>query len=222
MDIQAVIFDMDGLILDTERVYSEGWQNGARQNGVELPAGFVEEAAGNSVDHNVATLKKAGLDVALIQKIRTAREDYFYQQLDDDQIPIKPGFVQLMTFLKEQGIKTGLATSSYKERVRRIMAHYNFTPYFDALVVGDEVSEVKPQPEIYLKALEHLQADKKKALVLEDSVVGGWAASRAGVQFILVPDQSALQPPEIPPNFPHLVGVKDSLATVVDWLQAQK
>ncbi|MCD5028074.1 HAD family phosphatase [Enterococcus asini] len=218
-NLQAVIFDMDGLILDTERVYSEGWQKGATAKNIQLPPGFVENAAGRSVDDNIGALKAAGFDHELIHQIRKEREAYFYEQLDRDEIPVKPYFFDLIHFLRQQGIKTGLATSSYQGRVQRMFDHYQFHDLFDVVVAGDQVSRVKPDPEIYLQVLSQLQTAKEESLVLEDSVVGGRAASSGGIPFILVPDKSAAKSQTVPDPFPNLLGVKESLGTVLEWLK---
>lgn len=218
-NLHAVIFDMDGLILDTERVYSEGWQKGAAVKNVQLPPDFVTNAAGRSVDDNIGALKAAGFDQELIIQIRQERENYFYQQLDRDEIPVKPYFFDLIHFLREQGIKTGLATSSYEGRVQRMFDHYKFHELFDVVVAGDQVSRVKPDPEIYLQALSQLQTEKAETLVLEDSVVGGNAASSGGIPFILVPDKSAAKPQVVPEPFPNLVAVKESLGAVLEWIK---
>lgn len=218
-NVQAVIFDMDGLILDTERVYSEGWQKGAVVKNIQLPEGFVESAAGRSVDDNINALKTAGFDHELISQIRKEREAYFYEQLDQDEIPVKPYFFDLIHFLRQEGVKTGLATSSYQGRVQRMFDHYKFHDLFDVVVAGDQVNRVKPDPEIYLQVLSQLQTEKDKTLVLEDSVVGGRAASRGGIPFILVPDKSASSAPPIPEPFPNLLAVMESLGAVLEWLK---
>lgn len=221
-ELQAVIFDMDGLILDTEKTYSEGWRKGAAKYGVTLRDDFVADAAGRSVDNNVQALRDLGMADELIFKIRKEREDYFYQELESGSIAIKPHFLQLMEALKAAGIKTGVATSSYRDRVERVFQQFRFGPLFDVVVTGDEVPEVKPAPDIYDAVADRLGADKTGTLVLEDSVTGGKAAANAGISLILVPDQSAHQKQQIPEEFPHLLAVKTDLGEVLEWLRGNE
>lgn len=216
--IQAVIFDMDGLILDTERAYSEGWKKGAKKYRVQLSQNFIINAAGRSVDDNIQALREIGLEDELIFNIRREREKYFYHQLNSSQIKIKPNFLQLIKKLNEKQIKTGVATSSYRDRVEKIFSHYQFAHLFDTIVTGDEVENVKPAPDVYDKVVEKLIVDKKRTIALEDSFTGAQAASNSGIPVIIVPDQSNYSNRIPPIDLPHLIAVKDSLVQVEEWL----
>jgi HAD superfamily hydrolase (TIGR01509 family) len=196
--LEAVVFDMDGLMIDTEKTYKEGWLLGANALNVELPGTFISDAAGRSIDDNIKALQQLTNDLSIVMSIRKIREDYFYQNLANG--------------------KTAVATSSYKNRVSRVFEHYHMTSWFDVVITGDEVANVKPHPELYLTALEMLGVDHQSALVLEDSITGARAANNAKIPFIIVPDSSSEQAVEIPADFRHIETIAPSLENVAHWL----
>jgi HAD superfamily hydrolase (TIGR01509 family) len=216
--LEAVVFDMDGLMIDTEKTYKEGWLLGANALNVELPGTFISDAAGRSIDDNIKALQQLTNDLSIVMSIRKIREDYFYQNLANGKIPLKPYLKELIEVLKANQIKTAVATSSYKNRVSRVFEHYHMTSWFDVVITGDEVANVKPHPELYLTALEMLGVDHQSALVLEDSITGARAANNAKIPFIIVPDSSSEQAVEIPADFRHIETIAPSLENVAHWL----
>jgi putative hydrolase of the HAD superfamily len=154
--LKAAIFDMDGLMIDTERVYAEGWVLGAQTLGFDLPQSFIDDAAGRSIDNNIQELLKLTNDMELVSAIRSVREEYFFTSLAEGKITLKPHLLTLLKTLRNAGIKTAVATSSYRSRVQKVFEHYQLSPLFDVTVTGDEVCQVKPNPEIYLTALNQL------------------------------------------------------------------
>lgn len=219
--LEAVIFDMDGLMIDTEKTYKEGWLLGAKALNVELPEAFIADAAGRSIDDNIRELNKLTNDMSVVKAIRKVREDYFYQNLEEARIPLKPHLTELIQLLKKNQIKTAVATSSYKQRVVRIFEHYQMDTWFDAVIAGDEVANVKPDPELYLTALEMLGTDSQKTMVLEDSVTGASAANNANLPFIIVPDSSSDKTIKIPDDFHHMETQLSTLKDVAVWLTEQ-
>lgn len=217
-NVKAVIFDMDGLFLDSERVYREGWFQGAKKMGIQLPEEIVTRMAGRSPDANTHELVDFIHDKEKVLKIRKVREQYFYDQLDNDQIALKHYFRKLIHTLREHRIKTVVATTSHRNRVADIFNHYDLRPLFDIVITGDQVARMKPNPDIYLEAQKQLAFPKKNLLVLEDSVTGASAANAAKIPFIMVPDQSMPKQTVIPKDFSYMVEKVESLENVEQWL----
>lgn len=220
--LEAVIFDMDGLMIDTEETYREGWLLGAQALGVELPETFVKGAAGRSIDDNIQALNAILDDMSLVMAIRNVREKHFHQSLAEGNIPLKPYLPELIQLLKKNQIKTAVATSSYRKRAMGIFDYYQMDTWFDAVVTGDEVKMVKPNPELYLTALDMLGVENQQALVLEDTVTGASAANNADIPFIIVPDSSSDKPIVIPEDFKYMQAKLVNLENVAEWLINQQ
>lgn len=189
-EVQAILFDMDGLIIDTERVYREGWRVGAKAAGEELPESFLKQTAGKSSKQTVAQLEKIVSDVTKIPLIRQIREAYFVEELQANRIPLKPYFLESIHYLKTQHYVTALVTSTASQRTSQIFEKYQLAAYFDEVVTGDLVQEAKPNPAIYQLALKKLQIEPHQSLVFEDSLVGARAAEAAGIPLVLIPEKN--------------------------------
>ncbi len=186
--IQAVVFDMDGVIFDSERLVIECWKKVAGEKGftgvedvcciclgtndVQTRAKFLE-VYGEDFPYDTYEREMAGL---------------FHEKADGGQLPKKAGVDELLTFLKERGLKIALATSSKERTVRREIEEAGLLSYFDAIVCGDMIRRSKPEPDIYLKACECLQVEPENACAVEDSFNGVRSATRAGLSCIMVPD----------------------------------
>ncbi|HLQ39500.1 MAG TPA: HAD family phosphatase [Tetragenococcus sp.] len=217
-NLKAVIFDMDGLFLDSERVYREGWFIGAKALNITLPEGIVNRMAGRSPDANTQELVDFIGDKEKVLEIRKLREKHFYTQLDSNQITLKHYFRALVHTLKNNQVKTVVATTSHQQRVADIFNHFDLSPLFDIVITGDQVTHMKPSPDIYLEAQKQLKFSKDDLLVLEDSVTGASAANAAEIPFIMVPDRSLPGKIEIPANFVHMLSKVESLKNVEEWL----
>lgn len=216
--LKAAIFDMDGLMIDTERVYAEGWVLGAKRLGFDLPQSFISDAAGRSIDNNILELMKLTDDMELVSAIRSVREEYFFTSLDEGKITLKPHLLELLKTLRNAGIKTAVATSSYRSRVQKVFERYQLSPLFDVTITGDEVSQVKPDPEIYLTALNQLGVSRDEAIILEDSLTGARAANNAQIAFALVPDSSSKKRTKTPNDLAYLRISGTDLQVIEKWL----
>jgi HAD superfamily hydrolase (TIGR01509 family) len=221
MQVKAILFDMDGLIIDTERVYRDGWRVGADVNGETLPESFLAQTSGKSVQQTTALLEEILHDREKIFRIRQAREVYFLQELQAGRIPLKPYFLEIIYYLKKQGYQTALVTSTAQERTRKIFDTYQLDPYFDVVVTGDLVQETKPNPAIYQLALAKLALSPNQGLVFEDSLTGARAAEAAEIPFILIPE-SPVGITEQQGDWQHALMEATDFQAALSWLRETK
>jgi len=213
--IKAVIFDMDGLMFDTETLYYKANQQTADRLGLPFDYAFYEKYIGASDKEFFNAMYEANEDKELVdafveQSDRDARTMFFSGQLKK-----KPGLDKLLAYLKEKNIKKIVASSTERNLVEQLIAEVDLRDYFVDVVGGDEVEHSKPHPEIFIKALERLGTDKEETLVLEDSLNGVKAAYSAGIPVIMIPDLFI-------PNEglkEKAVEIKDNLNEVIDYIE---
>ena len=184
---KAVIFDMDGLMIDSERVTYEEYCHKLKQ----LNYPFDESIYRKFLGKNKNTIYQIFRD--------HFGEDFPMEEVWDEvhvildnrlasNVPIKKGLIELLEFLKENDYKTIVATSSSRKRVDYLLKNAQIAHYFDDTICGDEVTYGKPHPEIFLTACEKLGVTPDEALVLEDSEAGITAAHAGNIDVICVPD----------------------------------
>ena len=180
MPKQVAIFDMDGLFVDSERIYAEGWKQGFKEYGVIVPEGFVESLTGQSSAANDAKIISLLNDSELAKKIRVVREQYYQEKLNNSEIKLGKFAKELAEILKDKGFKVILASSSTKKRIDELLSQNDACDVFDAIVCADQVQKLKPAPDIYLAALNCFDTNS------EDAIVGATAAVTAGIDVCLV------------------------------------
>ena len=189
--LKALIFDFDGLILDTETPEVLVWQDIYKEHGFELPVEEWEKTVGgygiSSFDpaQNLSALSQGRLDpVSLKARYRLEADAIIYTK------PIQPGIMDMIGSAKENGLKVAIGSSSPHSWVDTHTQRLNIYDQFDHIICQDDVApgRTKPHPDIYLKALETLQVDKAEAVVFEDSPNGVLASKRAGVFVVAVPN----------------------------------
>ncbi|MBF8807588.1 MAG: HAD family phosphatase [Enterococcus lacertideformus] len=188
--MKGAIFDLDGLLVDTEKTYRDGWLWGFKQFGLDIPKEVVDAWGGKNWKQSFDILVEAAGNPERVQEVRAKREEYFYQQLYSGAIQLKPYAKEVLAGLKKRKLKLGLATTTVTKRATDILEQFELTAYFDTLTFGDEVTENKPSPLPYLTALERTNLVANEAFSIEDSLVGATSASRAGMGVILIPDAS--------------------------------
>ncbi|MFO1387156.1 MAG: HAD family phosphatase [Chitinivorax sp.] len=187
---QAVIFDMDGLMLDTERIALACWDQAARMHGYELDPAIGLGMVGLNTRDCVRWVKSVlGEDFPMEQINVTSRELY-HAELDRDT-PLKPGLLPLLQWLEQQQIPRAVATSTRHEWALKKLRKANILDYFQGMVCGDQVSQGKPHPEIFLAAASRINMEPAACVVLEDSDPGVRGAHAAGMRVIQVPDVKA-------------------------------
>ncbi|MCL5995246.1 MAG: HAD family phosphatase [Chloroflexi bacterium] len=186
----AVIFDMDGLMLDTENMYRRAWQQAAAELGYALSdAQFLTFVGHRLEECQTLLVQLYGAAFPLAEFLdRSSR--IHRERLAVQGAPVKPGLHALLDTVSTAGLKTAVATSSGRKNMLRCLGP--LTTRMDVIVTGDDVAQSKPAPDIYLLAVQRLGLAPQQCLALEDSDVGVQAAHAAGVPVVIVPD---LKPP---------------------------
>jgi HAD superfamily hydrolase (TIGR01509 family) len=186
--ISAVIFDMDGLMLDSERVYRRIWQKAIRHFGYELTNDMHGQILGRGRTGALAKVVEFFGDTFpvdhFIPHIQAVEADEFARE----PVPIKDGLIELLDFLDTTSLGRAVATSSRREVAFPRMELSGIFDRFSIFVTGDEVTHTKPAPDLFLLAASRLQVLPEHCIVLEDSVTGVEAAVAAGMSAVWIPD----------------------------------
>ncbi len=212
--IEAVIFDMDGLMLDTEPLYRAAWQRAANELGYTLSDQVFIQMIGRSArDSEEILLNEFGpaFPLAAFQNRYPQLEARFREK----PLPKKRGLDELLSLLDSKRVPKAVATSTWGKIAIPGLASAGLLDRFDAIATGDEVTKGKPEPDLFLLAATRLGVEPEECLVLEDAEAGVIAAHRAGMQVFVIPD---LQLPSVESSA-LANGVFDSLAEVANSLQ---
>ena len=183
--IYAVLWDMDGVIADTAALHFRSWQAAFQKRGITFTEEEFTHHFGQRNDTIIRDKMGDGVPVAEIAAIAADKEEFFRQDARNNLKPF-PGVVNLLRIIRDRGYKSAVASSAPEENVRMILHELDIAGYFQAMVYGDEVTEGKPSPQIFLKAAGKLGADPRDCIVIEDSVAGVAAAKKAGARCIAV------------------------------------
>lgn len=186
----TVIFDMDGVLLDTEAIYMEAWQELAKERGLNADdiRNMVLACTGTTADMTrTIMVERLGSVEAYENGLEFTRE-YFNKYINDNGIPVKKYVRTILDYLHDKKIKVGLASSTKEAVVRQQMRDTGLYDYFDVILGGDNVVNGKPSPDIFLDCAKKLNADPKDCFVIEDSFNGIRAAHAARMHPIMVPD----------------------------------
>ncbi len=211
--MRAFIFDMDGLMFDTERVFIKAWDYAGEQMGLGKAGYMVMNTLGcNTQECNRVWQEEfPGCDTeAMWAHSRAYLEDYYSKYT----VSVKPGLHALLTYLKRKGYKLGVCSSTSRKKVEKYLVDACVRQYFDVVVAGDMVEASKPEPDIYLRACQLLNEKPVDCYALEDSRNGLLSAHAAGCKPIMVPD--LWQPDDEVKAF--IVGPFETLLDVRDWL----
>lgn len=207
MKTKAFIFDLDGVIVDTAKYHYLAWQKIANQLGIEFTPEHNEELKGVSRVRSLELILQLGKieasqddkDKWLTQK----NEDYLSYLVDMDESELLSGVLPVLRYLKEK--KQLIALGSASKNARPILEKTGIIHYFDAIVDGNDVSNAKPDPEVFLRAAELLNTVPKNAIVFEDSVAGIQAANSANMTSIGIGEAKILHEADyIFPDFTHI------------------
>lgn len=192
--ITAAVFDMDGLMFDTERLVYENWQNMMDERGYDYDLDFFKTTVGKR-KNEVQRLyfDRFGDDFPYWELADLGKARYV-ERVKAEGIPIKKGLIELLTFLKERGIKTALATSTSRQTAEFNLQISDTAKFFDSLVCGNDVKNGKPHPEVFLTAAQKLELSPDECAAFEDSINGIKSAHAAGMVTVMVPD--LIQPTE--------------------------
>lgn len=216
--IEAVIFDMDGLMFDTEKIYSRAWKEAATIYGVEIDDDFVNSIRGTISEKSKSMFYERYGTSFSYEEIKDKRIQISNDQIVKEGVPCKSGLYTLLNYLKDKGYKIALATSTKKETADSYLQMAQVDGFFHEKVFGDMVTNGKPEPDIFIMAADKLGVNPNNCLVLEDSTNGIYAGKSAGCKVIMIPDMT--QPT------PELLEILDdclvSLDNVIDYLNKDK
>ncbi len=188
--IEAVVFDMDGVIFDSERKVVECWTVVAEKYGIKDIEKLCRMCLGtNSAETKRIALEFYGEDFPY-DEYKSQASALYFERYSDGRLPMKPFVRELLEYLKERGLRIALASSTRKAVVLSQLENAGILSYFDKVVCGDMVSHSKPHPEIFLKACEELSVAPENAVAIEDSYNGIRSAHAAGMRPIMVPDMA--------------------------------
>lgn len=186
--INAVIFDQDGLMFDTERVSSEAWKITGDEFGFHVEESFLCTIRGAGEQDVIEKGRRAFGDEVDFPAFRRRKREIFAKLLEERGVPVKPGLKELLSYLRENGYKTAVATASQRERTLMNLREAGIEECFDYMITGDMVTRAKPDPELFLTAAKMLGETPEHCIVLEDSLNGVEAGLRGGFVTIMVPD----------------------------------
>jgi beta-phosphoglucomutase len=194
MTKKAFIFDLDGVIVDTARYHFLAWQKLAQELGIEFTPEHNEELKGVSRVRSLEIILELGKVTAsqedknrwLVQK----NEDYLAYLVNINQSEVLPGVLPILQFLKEKNHPIALGSAS--KNARPILEKTGIIHYFDAIVDGNDVTNAKPDPEVFLQAAKLLGATPENSIVFEDSVAGVQAANIANMTSIGIGEETIL------------------------------
>lgn len=213
--VKGVLFDMDGVILDTEKLYTRFWKEAAQSLGFPMTHEMALGMRSLSREMGERQLKAYLGEEVDYQKVRDTRIEMMTAFINENGVELKPGIHELLDFLKEKGIKTSIATSSPLDRTKEYLSQVGLVDAFDELVSGHMVPHGKPAPDIYLYAAAKLGLRPEECLVIEDSSTGLLAGMRAGGIPVMIPDQD--QPND--ETKARIYAVVDSLEETISLFQ---
>ena len=216
MKIQAVVFDMDGVIFDSEAKVLECWLVVAEKYGIRDIETLFRRCLGTTyAETRRLAIEFYGEDFPY-DEYKAEVSALYHERYDGGRLPMKPYIRELLEYLSEKSIRIGLASSTRRQVVEAQLRDAGILPYFDKLVCGDMVSRSKPAPDIFQRACEELSVAPENAIAIEDSYNGIRSAHAAGMLPVMVPD---LAPPtEEMERLAHTI--LPDLGAVREWLSA--
>jgi len=194
MTKKAFIFDLDGVIVDTAKYHFLAWQKLAQELGIEFTPEHNEELKGVSRVRSLDIILALGnIEASQEDKnkwLTQKNEDYLSYLVDMDESEILPGVLPVLEYIKEKNQLIALGSAS--KNARPILEKTGILPFFDAIVDGNDVSNAKPDPEVFLRAAKLLHVSNENAIVFEDSVAGIQAANTANMISVGIGDATIL------------------------------
>jgi phosphoglycolate phosphatase-like HAD superfamily hydrolase len=184
--VDAVIFDLDGTLVDTNDAHVQAWYSAFRDLGYDVPRSRIVREIGKGGDKLVPSILGEEGEARDGEALRAAHGVHFLTIAKKEKFRVFPGTEALMGELRRRGIATAVATSSKKEQLDAVAASsgLDVTPLVDAVVTGSDASESKPAPDLVHAALAKLGSDPRRSVMVGDTPYDGQACARAGVPFL--------------------------------------
>lgn len=190
--LKAVIFDVDGTLLDTERIYMQAWKAAAAELGYEITDELLRKTRAINVKDAARIFETEIGNGFSYEKTRVGRVRIAEEIIKRESPILKPGVTELLDYLQQKGIRLSVASSTNLKGTQSHLSESRILDRFEVVVGGDMVAKGKPNPDIFLKAAELLGLKPEECVVVEDSPAGIRAACAAGMKAVLVPDQAAI------------------------------
>lgn len=190
--VSGIIFDMDGVLIDSERQSNEGWLWAAEQLGVDMPMWLIDSFKGAPAELCCKFFDdyyKGAIDYWEAKELRT---QHVYKIRETEGIPVKKGVKDIFEYIRNNGLKCAVATSTRCESAEKTLHEIGVWDYLDAVVYGDEVEHGKPEPDIFLRAAKAIGISPSEAVVVEDSINGIKAGYAADMRVVHIPDTIAI------------------------------
>jgi HAD superfamily hydrolase (TIGR01509 family) len=187
-NVKLVIFDMDGLMFDTEMMYLKFAPGAAKELGYDIKEEILKKTVGTNHKWAFEIFKAEGFSDFPFAEFWKILDKKYSDYFDEFGVPLKKGLFDLLDFLKGINMKMAVATSSRREKAERLLNDSGAMKYFALTTFGDEILNGKPDPEIFLKTADTLNTEYKDCLVFEDSINGIKAAHSAGMIPVMIPD----------------------------------
>ena len=186
------IFDMDGVLIDSERQSNEGWLWAAGQLGVDMPMWLIDSFKGAPAELCCKFFDDYYKGVIDYWEAKELRTQHVYKIRETEGIPVKKGVKDIFEYIRNNGLKCAVATSTRRESAEKTLHEIGVWDYLDAVVYGDEVERGKPEPDIFLRAAKAIGVNPSEAVVVEDSINGIKAGYAAGMRVVHIPDTIAI------------------------------
>ena len=187
-NLKLVIFDMDGLIFDTERLSYESWKEAAKEFNIDFDLNLLYKLLGTNHESVRNTLHNEFENKIDVDNYIMERNNIYLSKIMNGEVEKKKGIEELLKYLTDKNIKKAVATSSNREIAYKLLKDAGIYDYYDYILCGDEVKKSKPNPEVFLRVAEKLDIPANQCMVLEDSEAGTIAASRAKMTPVIIPD----------------------------------
>lgn len=190
--VSGIIFDMDGVLIDSERQSNEGWLWAAGQLGVDMPMWLIDSFKGAPAELCCKFFDAYYKGVIDYWEAKELRTQHVYKIRETEGIPVKKGVKDIFEYIRNNGLKCAVATSTRRESAEKTLHEIGVWDYLDAVVYGDEVERGKPEPDIFLRAAKAIGVNPSEAVVVEDSINGIKAGYAAGMRVVHIPDTIAI------------------------------
>lgn len=190
--VSGIIFDMDGILIDSERQSNEGWLWAAGQLGVDMPMWLIDSFKGAPAELCCKFFDDYYKGVIDYWEAKELRTQHVYKIRETEGIPVKKGVKDIFEYIRNNGLKCAVATSTRRESAEKTLHEIGVWDYLDAVVYGDEVEHGKPEPDIFLRAAKAIGVNPSEAVVVEDSINGIKAGYAADMRVVHIPDTIAI------------------------------
>ena len=178
---QVIVFDFDGLLVNTEEIYWDGWKFSFQENNISVSNQLISSFTGKSIEEVDRLLLNQGIDFKMLQRLREFREKYIIEMIDSPAVTLLPGVKEFLDYSISK-YKLAICTSLPRKRLEKVLNSLGILCYFDKIVAYEDTLEHKPSPMPYKKIIEHYTTPSSNIIVFEDSCSGVLSAKKNGLE----------------------------------------